>query len=411
MAVHTPGGHWPADLPWAPERIWLANFLGIADFGRELWIAETAATGDGCWSALVQDDNEARAWREGVSALAQCDQLTRIYWCWFTDKMHSVEAGVTQAGAVSYDGAPTPLTYAFRDLAEQYAPADSIVRRLQVRLSNAHVGPTAREATISLILTNRSGDPITGRAALELPEGLSSTLAPFEFTLRPGQTLERQATLQIGALPETHNHVFLRVEALGQVHYGWGMVVCPRPVVLDPAETGIPGVRYLPGMDAVQDFLTRYASQCAIVVGPGTGHWDVELGFRLKIILQALTGRFIPIKTWFMIQEVWDQPLIIVGRPTYSFIAQLVEFTLAPELKADAYGAGEGFVQMVERPLGEEIGSWNSSMRERLLGFHKCPAALYIAGGDDEGSKRATYDLIRRLWHPAGCTGPKACWL
>jgi len=410
VAVHTPGASWPADLPDAPTRIWLQNFLGIADFGRELWITETAATGDGCWSALVQDDTEAQAWRNGITALAQCQQLTRIYWCWFTDKMHSVEAGVTQAGAVRYDGAPTPLTSAFRELAEEYAPAESILRKLRIRVSDARIDDTTHEATVTLTLANRSGEPIDGRAALELPAGLSGDTAPFAFTLQPGETREWPAALQVGALPETHNHVFLRVEALGQVHYGWGMVVRPRAVVLDRGKTEVPDVRYLPGMDAVQDFLTRYADECAIVVGPGTSHWDMELGFRLKIVLEALTGNSIPIKTWFMIQEVWDQPLIIVGRPTFNFIAQLIEFTFPPERKADSLKPGEGFVQWVEQPLGDYIGSWDCSMRERLLGFHKCPAALYIAGGDDEGSKKATFDLIRRIWRPRGAPKMDLAW-
>ena len=411
-AVHTPGAPWPQEIPWLPERIFLEKFYGIANFGKELWITETAATGDGCWSALVQDETEARAWRSAIPVLARCELLKRIYWCWFSDKMHSVEAGVTQAGAVCYDGAPTPLTYAFRDMAEEYAPAGSLLKRLRIRLSDAYIDGSAKETTIGMALSNRSDQAIHGRATLELPAGLTGKLDPFEFSLEPGAVLERLATLEVGALPETHNHVFLRVEALGQVHYGWGMVVRPRPLVVERGQTGIPGVRYLPDIEAVQDFLSRYGDRCAIVVGPGTGHWDVELGFRLKIVLEALTGESIPIKTWFMIQEVWDEPLIVVGRPTYNFIAQLMEFTFPPELRAAAFQPGEGFVQVVERPLGDSIGSWHSSMRERLLGFHQCPAALYIAGGDDAGSKAAAYDLIRRLWHPQdSAQGPKACWL
>jgi hypothetical protein len=68
-------------------------------------------------------------------------------------------------------------------------------------------------------------------------------------------------------------------------------------------------------------------------------------------------------------------------------------------------------VQRIERPLGEPVGSWNTELRGKLVGFHECPAALYIAGGDDAGTKAATYDLIKRLWHPEGTPGPKAHWL
>ena len=411
VSVHSKDVPLPEDIPWLPEKITLLNFAGIADFGKDLWITETVATGDGVWSALVQDETEADSWRNGIRALVRCEQLKRIYYCWFTDKMHSVEAGVTQAGAVNYDGSPTPLTRAFQELAEAHAPVDSIIRRLQIGVDTVTLDTTTEETTIVLKLHNRSRRPVHGRASLELPAGLSGATEPFEFDLQPGEPLSRKAMLKVGALPETHNHVFLRVEAGGQVHYGWGMVVRPRALALSSEEVGLPNVEYRPDMAAVQDFLTQYGDSCAIVVGPGSGHWDVELGYRLKIIIGSLRGRSVPIKTWFMIPEVWDRPLIIVGRPTLNFIAQLVELALPVEHKAETLGPGEGFVQVVERPLGEAVGKWNTSLREKLVGFHKCPAALYIAGGDEEGTKKATYDLIKRLWHPQGETGPKAWWV
>jgi hypothetical protein len=65
----------------------------------------------------------------------------------------------------------------------------------------------------------------------------------------------------------------------------------------------------------------------------------------------------------------------------------------------------------IERPLGEAIGAWSTEMRGKLVGFPDCPAALYLAGGDDAGTRAATYDLIGRLWHPQGSTGPKVHWL
>ena len=245
-----------------------------------------------------------------VDAFARCEQVTRLYWCWLTDKMHSVEAGVTQAGALRYDGTPIPLTDAFHATAEAHAPAGSLVRDLRIDVQSAVLGPETREATLDIVLSNRSETPVAGRACLELPAGITSTMDAFDFELGSGQELKRAAALHIGPLPETANHVFLRVEAAGQVHYGWGVVSAPKPLTLD-AE-GIPGVSYLPDIAAVQGFLTQYGDDCAIVVGPGTGHWDTELGYRIKIILESLRGHAVPIKTWFMIQDVWDRPLIIV---------------------------------------------------------------------------------------------------
>jgi hypothetical protein len=411
VEIHSQGMPPSPDLPWEPESIMVQKFAGIADFGKEIWITETAATGDGVWSSLVPDEVEASGWFKAVDAFAHCDQVTRLYWCWFTDKLHSVEAGVTQAGAVRYDGSPLPLTHAFRETAEAHAPADSLIRRLRIDVESVTIDRAATTAPVTIRLHNRSQTHLSGQARLELPAGLTADDHPFAFDLGPGQTMERSLTLQIGALPETANHIFLRVEAAGQVHYGWGVVNAPRPLVLAGEEAGLPGASYLPNRTAVQDFLTRYGDDCAIVIGPGSGHGDVEMGYRLKIILESLRGHEVPLKTWFMLPEVWDRPLIIVGRPVFNYCAQLIELALSPAQRAEAQAPGAGFVQWIERPLGSAIGSWGPDPRGKLVGFHKCPAALYIAGGDDAGTQVATYDLIKRLWHPAGTSGPKAHWL
>jgi hypothetical protein len=359
----------------------------------------------------VQDDVEAACWRAGIGALAGCEQLTRVYWCWFSDKMHSVEAGVTQAGAVNRDRTPTPLTRAFQELAEDHAPAGSIVRRLGVQLDTVTVGSETKETTLTGRIANWGQDRVRGRARLELPEGLRGPAEPFEFDLAPGAGAAREFYLQMGSLPETSNHLFLRVEAAGQVHTSGGMVLQPKSLLLADEGIGVPRVEFLPGMNAVQDFLALYGDYCAIVVGPGSGHWDAKLGFRLKTVLGAVRGHGIPIKAWFMIEEVWDRPLIIVGRPELNFIAQIVEFGLPPEHRAGALAPGEGFLQVMERPLGEPIGGWRTSPREQLRGFRKCPYALCIAGGDDGGTTKATYDLVRRIWHPHGETDPRSWWV
>jgi hypothetical protein len=410
-AIHTANGTRPTTLPWAPETIFMQKFSGIANFGKELWVTEIVATPDGVWSSLVSEEEKASGWRKAVAALEGCDQVTRLYYCWLTDKMHTMEAGVTQLGAIRYDGAPRDLTAAFRETAEAHAPADSLIRRLRIDVGSITVEATAKSAQIALRILNRSDAPISGTAMLELPSGIKAAVAPFAFNLQPGQAIDKQVAITIGALPETANHLFLRVEAAGQVHYGWGVVNCPRPLTLSVDEPGLPGVSYAPDLASVQEFLTRYGDDCAIVVGPGSGHWDVELGYRIKIILESLHGHTIPIKTWFMLPEVWDRPLIIVGQPALNYCAQLIELGLPPAQRAAALEPGQGFVQCIERPLGQPIGSWNTNLLGKMVGFHDCPAGLYIAGGDDAGTKAATFDLIKRLWHPAGTTGPKAHWL
>jgi hypothetical protein len=412
VAAHTPSAPWPADVPWQPEQIFMERFAGIADFGREIWVTEIAAHADGFWSALVPDEARAAGWRKVAAGLAGCDQVTRVYYCWLTDKMHTMEAGITQIGAISYDGAPTGLTRAYQEMAEAYAPAGSIVARLLIHVDIARTTPGDSSLAIRLSIVHRGHEPISGHARLELPEGLTGDTAPFAFSLRPEERLDREATLQLRGLPEPHNHIFLRVEAGGQVGYGWSMVSDPRPLALAGDEYALPGVTYRPDLAAVQEFLARHGDECAIVVGPGTGHWDTELAYRLKIVLEMLRDHPIPLRTAFGLPDVWDRPLIVVGRPFLNFCAQLMEFALPPDGRAGACQPGHGFVQVVQQPLGEPYGTtWDTSPREKLLGFHRSPAALYIAGGDDAGTKAAAYDLIRRLWHPSGSPGLKAHWL
>jgi hypothetical protein len=413
VASHTVGAKPLPDFPWLPDQILLQKFWGIADFGKPVWVTELVASGDGVWSCLVPDEVQADGWRRAVDGLATCPLVTRIYHAWFTDKMHSMESGIThQLGAVRYDGSPKLLTKAFQETAEAYAPADSLVRLLCIEVPAVTAPEGVAGITLTCKISNRGAAPISGRARVELPAGITTATEPFDFALAPGHTLSRDLRLSIGELSETANHVFLRVEASGQTHYGWGVVNRPRPLVLGREKRGLPGIRHLPDTDAVQAFLTRYGDECAIVVGPGALHWDTELGYRLKIVLESMRGHPVPLKTWFMISEVWDRPLVILGRPEINFIAQLVEMGLPAAGRAESLAPGEGFLQVIDRPLGVQIGPPEVTIREKLVGFHACPAGLYVAGGDAEGTKKAAYELIRRLWNPKdGTPGPKAAWL
>jgi hypothetical protein len=410
-AVHTKNAVRPADVPWMPDAVFMQKFSGVADFDKEIWVTEIVASGDGAWSSLVCEAAKADGWRKAVEALSGCGQVTRLYYCWLNDKMHTMEAGITQIGAVRYDGSPSELTRAFKETAEKHAPASSLIHRLSIDLSAPDVSPSDRTVRLGIRLANRGKGALRGRASLELPRGISASLEPFDFELAPGKTLDRTVSLGLDSLPETANHVFLRVEADGQVHCGWAVVRCPHPLVLDQHEAGVPNVSCVPDMAAVQEFLSAHGDDCAIIVGPGTGHWDVECGYRIKIILESIRGRTVPLKTWFMLSEVWDRPLIIVGRPALNYVAQLVELGLPAERHADALAPGHGFVQAIPYPIGSPIGAWGMGMINRLVGFHGCPAALYVAGGDDAGTKAACWDLIRRLWHPPVETVPKATWL
>ena len=97
-----------------------------------------------------------------------------------------------------------------------------------------------------------------------------------------------------------------------------------------------------------------------------------------------------------------DVTFICVGTPEFNLVSRTVEMGIAEDerITMENSGPGNGVINVIEAPLGEMSVNGRGSRQARQLGyfFGSCPAALYIAGPDDEGTQAAGYDLISRIW-------------
>ena len=126
------------------------------------------------------------------------------------------------------------------------------------------------------------------------------------------------------------------------------------------------------------------------------------MGYRLKLVLQAMRCREVPLKPNVLAIEALNRPIIVIGTPEYNIIARTVEIGLPPEQRVTSTnpGPGKGVIMVIKEPLGQRDIGGRGSRQALQVGYHfgGCPAALYLAGADDEGTQAAVYDLILRIW-------------
>ena len=372
---------------------------------KEVWLTETFVGGYK-QGAVTPESRRVEAWPKVVDAIARSpNRVTRIAHHCFRDKMSWREYGESQCGIVYYDGAPRPVTRTWRDMAVKYSPADSPLRMLECEIERVVVPDGAKSVELVIILTNKTNAEIEGDFSLELPIGAAIQQSSFTFSL-PSSTSETwRENVEVGELSWGNNHVFARINTPNGVVYGWGIIAKPKRITMDTSPDVCPElsdhVTYGEGFEAVQEFLDKYADDCAIVVGPCQGS-DVEVGYRLKCVLQAMRCCEIPVRAAIQAREVLHKPFICIGAPDYNLVSKSIEMALPEEQRVSARspGAGNGQVRVIPAPLGEMSIQGRWSTQAKLLGyfFADCPAALYIAGPDDEGTKNAVYDLIARIW-------------
>jgi len=82
-------------------------------------------------------------------------------------------------------------------------------------------------------------------------------------------------------------------------------------------------------------------------------------------------------------------------------LAEVVEKRLPESYRIthNSPGQGKGRILVIRHPFGLGVRERNKEPAT-IIGYHfyECPAVLYIAGSDEEGTKAAVYDLIQRLW-------------
>lgn len=383
--------------------------LYVGSFGsidKDIWISEIASHGYWRWGNLTPEDKRAEDWKRVVDAVAGAkNRVTRIYHHCFRDKMSWREFGQGQSGIVYYDGAPRAATMAFKEMAEKYAPADSAMRDIDCTIQ-ALDGFDYLDGRIAygVFLTNKTSTTLKGKAVLELPDGLTADATSFEFTLSPKKSERWTVVIDTNKAHWGNNHCFVRVTVPHGFVYGWWVIPKPKTVEVDKTaklDDKPSPVRYVQGMDAVQEFFAKYGDDCAIVTGRCVG-MEMEMAYRLKSVLQAERCHEIPMRSSILAQEVLNRPLIVIGSPTYNQIARAIEMGLPEDQRITAAnpGAGKGVINVVQAPFGALDVNARFSPQCEFLGYYfgGCTAALYIAGPDDEGTRAAAYDLILRIW-------------
>lgn len=373
---------------------------------KEVWITEITAHGYWCWGNVAPEDVRVKGWPKVVDAVAAAEnRLTRIGHHCFRDKISWREYGAGQAGIVYYDGSPRPVSWVWRDLAIKYSPQDSALRAIRCDIERVNASEGVQSVELQVKLVNTTDENLSGKAVLELPDKASADQQSLDFSLAPNSEQVWKVNVNIADLPWGNNQLFARVTVPQGLVYGWGIIAKPKQIVVDTKPSVYSdfnsNVKYLRGFATVQEFLEKYADECAIIVGPGQG-MDAEIGHRLKSVLQAMRCTEIPIRLSVQAIEVLDRPIIVVGPPTYNLISRTLEIGMPNDQHVNEanLGEGNGIVSVVDQPLGEMSINGRGSRQARQVGyfFSSCPAALYLAGPDDEGTKVAGYDLIHRIW-------------
>ena len=377
---------------------------------KEVWITEISTYGYWRWGNLTPENKRAADWEKVVNAINGADnRVTRMYHHCFRDKMSWREYGMGQAGIVYYDGAPRPVTFTFKKMAVKYAPSDSPLRALDCEIERVVVPEDAKTVELKVKLTNTTKDLLKGHTIIEPPDKSLAKETAFDFALRPKESKTWNITIEVGDMKWGSNHAFARIKIPQGLVYGWGIIAKSKRLEIDTAPTLNPElsskVRYAQGYEAVQEFLDKYSDKCAIVIGPGTGT-DAELGYRLKTVLQAMRCREVPLRHSAVATDVLNRPIIVIGSPEYNLVSRTVETALPEDQRVTKTnpGEGKGVITVIQEPLGKMAIGGRDSKQAQQIGyfFGGVPAALYIAGPDDGGTKAAVYDLILRTWGSEG---------
>jgi len=306
---------------------------------------------------------------------------------------------------VYYDGAPRAATFAFKKMAVKYAPPGHAMKVVDCEIERVAVPDGVSTVELKVRITNKTNTTLSGEAVLELPDNARTKKTRLDFSLAPKRAKVWKTQVDVSKMTWGNNHVFVRVKVPRGLIYGWGIIAKPKRLQMDTTpvlnQELSAKVKYVQGFEAVQEFLDKYGDDCSIMIGPCLGG-DSEMGYRLKLVLQAIRCRKVPLKPSVLAIEALNRPIIVIGTPEYNLISRTIEIGLPPEQRVTSAnpGPGKGVIMVVKEPLGERSISGRGSRQAIQVGYYfgGCPAALYLAGPDDEGTQAAVYDLILRIW-------------
>ena len=375
-----------------------AKYKDIANFGKPIWITEIVGGGIGPFSGFTPDEQQALDWQRVIESIHQnCPTVERIYHCWFSDKFHYFEPGRSRCGVVNPDGSPKEMAKGFLVSTKEHGTYGQ--QPLQSKNIPVAISSSGGKTALEWELENKSAKGI--RVVLTFdsspPTEISAKSRSLQIPANSQKTLAVEVEIKKSAPPTNYIFCYLKTEG-GTVDL-WGVVRCPRKITIPKKIKALDGVYWRPSAKSVETFLQKYAKDCAIVAGNGRYWVATEMAFRLQAILRSLTAAPLPVVAWYDLNKVWDQPLIVVGGPKHSFIAQILELSLPLEQQVKSLREGEGQICLIEQPFGSSLQEFFSNQDSpiQLLGFRQCPAALYIAGADAAGTRRCGSDFVRHI--------------
>lgn len=361
-----------------------------APFEKEQWITEITGSGYHRYSNVTPEEIKAANWGTVCTAIVERTSVKRVGHHSFRDKMSWREFGQSQCGVVWMDGSPKPLAAAFSKMAAAELPAEDLGKWVDVTV-------TLDETRAVIAIKNRSEQPVRGELHIETTPELVATPRLQQMVLAPQKVTSYVVDLKTRPpVNRAVSHLFARFAATDResrfgVAVGWGILKRERPIELDTASAPFAGVKYVDGIERVREFFKRYPAP-AVIFGNIIG-FDAEMAYRIRSVLQALGGRFVPIACAAEARSLLDNPIIVIGNPERNFYAKLIEAAVGAERRVTP--DNKAFLTVISTPFQYQN---RSSPTSNVIGYAYCPACLYIAGMDDDSIRRAVYDLIRRIW-------------
>jgi len=375
------------------------KYEGIADFGKPIWITEIVGAGTGPFSGFVPEEQQASDWQRVMECLHKsCPGVERIYHCWFSDKLHYFGLGHRRSSVVAYDGTPKETAEAFLASTRNYGTYGQ--QPVQSKNIPVVISSRAGKARLEWKLENKSAEDIKASLTFISSSGVQISRKPRTLQIPANSEKSFAVEVEVKKSAAPTNHIFSSIKTKHGIVELWGVIRCPRRIKVHKKIKPLEGVYWRPSPGSVEDFLQKYAKDCAVVFGSGR-YWngfDMEMASRIQAILSSLTAVSLPSVAWYDLRQVWDQPLIVVGGPKWNFVAQILELSVPSECKVQSLAKGEGEICVIEKPFGsgmDQLFALNSPVQ--LVGLRQCPAALYIAGIDAAGTMKCASDLLRRI--------------
>lgn len=255
---------------------------------REKWITETTSSGYHRFSHQAPDHLRAAAWRKIRTAAANRTAVATLAHHCFREQMGWREFGTSLCGIIRQDGSPKEVAIAFKEEALKHLPSDDTAKWVTTTMD---VNGDSIEATLKSSSSRRMAGTLTFEASdIDLrsdPEkGIS--IAPGRHTVVVARydrdSLSPARSTRVFAVFRSSDPEYAGSAAVGQA-----VVRTEAPIDMELHGEPFPGVSFPHGTKEVLQFLREYPGP-GILTGDLLG-FDAEMAHRLKLVLQALTGR------------------------------------------------------------------------------------------------------------------------